>query len=177
MKKIILALSTCLVVSNAYSQENLCEKLWQAERAKAIQIQKLKSQTCAFIWDDAKVVQLLKKLHLNPDNPQWMATDDCDVIQVGQQKYTLYKGYYKNDLSDLKIIRDSSNNLYGFFRDLGKYSFVDDAFKPTATANQYGVDLKCAALGNNLKLPNILIQHIFQSGIDLTRYSFDDNSK
>lgn len=177
MKKIILAISTSFLVSNAYSQENLCEKLWQVEQAKTIQIQKLKSQTCAFIWDDAKVVQLLKKLHLNPDNPQWMATDDCDVIQVGQQKYTLYKGYYKNDLSDVKIIRDSSNNLYGFFRDLGKYSFVDDAFKPTATANKHGVDLKCAAIGNNPKLPNILIQYIFQKGIDLSQYSHHDNAK
>lgn len=177
MRKIVLALVACLSISTAYSQENACEKQWQIEQQKTIQIKKLKQQQCAYLWDDAKVVALLKNMNLKSKNGQWMSTDQCDVIQVGQQKYTLYAAYYKHDLSNLYVIRDSANNLYGFFRDLGKYSFVDDKFTPTATANQHGVDLKCAALGNNPKLPNILIQNIFQRGIDLTRYSVEDSSK
>lgn len=177
MRKIVLALAVCLSVSSVYAQENICETQWQTEQKKPIQIKKLKRQHCALIWEDAKVSALLKKMGLNHNNDQWMATDECDVIQMGHQKYTLYQAYYKNDLSNLYVLRDSNNNLYGFFRDLGKYSFVEDKFIPTQTANRHGVDLKCAALGNNSKLPHILIQNIFQRGIDLTHYSFDDNSK
>lgn len=177
MKKIVLALTACGSVSSAYSQENVCEKQWQTEQQKSIQIQTLKPQQCAYIWDDAKVIALLKNMNLKSKNGQWMATDECNVIQVGQQKYTLYQAYYKNDLSDLYVIRDSANNLYGFFRDLGKYSFTDDKFIPTAGANQHGVNLKCAALGNNPKLPHILIQNLFQKTIDLTHYSHEDRRK
>lgn len=177
MKKIIFGFLSCFLIFTTLIHANVCEKQWQEEQKNTVQIKKLKRQQCAYIWDDAKVIALLKKMNLKPKNGQWMATDECDAIQVGQQKYVIYQAYYKNDLSDLYVIRDSNNNLYGFFRDLGKYSFVDDKFIPTATANQHGVDLKCAALGNNPKLSNILIQNLFQRKIDLTHYSYEDRNK
>lgn len=177
MKKIIFGFLSCFLIFTTLTHANVCEKQWQEEQKNTVQIKKLKRQQCAYIWDDAKVIALLKKMNLKPKNGQWMVTDECDAIQVGQQKYVIYQAYYKNDLSDLYVIRDSNNNLYGFFRDLGKYSFVDDKFIPTATANQHGVDLKCAALGNNPKLSNILIQNLFQRKIDLTHYSYEDRNK
>lgn len=64
MRKIVLALVACLSISTAYSQENACEKQWQIEQQKTIQIKKLKQQQCAYLWDDAKVVALLKNMNL-----------------------------------------------------------------------------------------------------------------
>ena len=114
MKVNLIFVSLAFISSSVFAAENLCEKTWDSEKSKNSNLQIYsKTVACKQIWEDKNKEKLVKKMGLNPKDPQWMSTGECQVIEVNKSKYQIYYAYLKNDLSDLRIITDN-NGLFIF---------------------------------------------------------------
>lgn len=178
MKINLVFIMLFLINSSVFAAENLCEKIWDGGKLKKSDVKfHTKALSCKQIWEDKNKEKLLKKMGLNPKNPQWMSTGECQVLEVNKSKYNIYYAYLKNDLSDLRIINDINGNYFGYFRDLGRYDMLNDKFYPTKQANQMGVELKCSEIGSNENLKSILNSYIKNKKIDNKKFSFEDIEK
>lgn len=178
MKINLIVISLAFIGSSVYAEENLCEKTWDNDKSRYSNLNVYsKVVSCKQIWEDKNKEKLVKKMGLNPKDPQWMSTGECQILEVNKVKYQIYYAYFKNDLSDLRIINDTNGNYFGYFRDLGRYDMSNDKFYPTKRANKMGVELKCSEIGINENLKFILNSYIKNKKIDNKKFTFEDIEK
>ncbi|MDV4264460.1 hypothetical protein MSG92_10625 [Acinetobacter seifertii] len=113
MKRSLILLLSTFISIQAFAEENACEKIWDSFKNKneSIKIDKV-NIPCKQIWEDNNKAKLVKTIGLNPKDPQWMSTGECQVIEVNKNKYQVYYAYLKNDHSDINIISDTNGNYF-----------------------------------------------------------------
>lgn len=161
-----------------FAEENSCEKTWDIYKNKVGVVRVDKGNApCKQIWEDVNKAKLVKMIGLNPRDAQWMSTGECHILDIENNRYQVYYAYFKNDLSDIRIISDANGNYFSYFRNLGRYDMFEDKFYPTKKSNKNGVELNCPGIGDFEKLKPVLSSYINNKGIDMRVFTFEDLDK
>ncbi|NAR65290.1 hypothetical protein GPS57_16285 [Acinetobacter haemolyticus] len=145
-----------------------CLKYWNEP---VEQIQVLGEVECEHVWEFGQNsatqnrLKLLDQLNLKRKNGQWMSTGNCKQVLYGNEKYNIYRAYYKEDRDEIWIAYDNKN-AFSYFRKI---------VAPLEEGTSPGVVLSCASIGKNEKSRHVLNSYLKKNtSVSMEIYRIND---
>lgn len=147
----------CSTVQAEKSEQ--CLKYWNKPK---VEIQVLGSVDCPNIWEDTNdqsstsKKKIFKSLGLNPKNPNWMGTGECEKVEHEKNIYLIYRTYHKVDRRDIWMIYRNKDS-FTYLREIDKKKLINETFSVDETID---AKVHCGKIGLDKYIISVLNSYL-----------------
>lgn len=147
----------CSTVQAEKSEQ--CLKYWNKPE---VEIQVLGTVDCPNIWEDKNdqssinKKKVFKSIGLDPKNPNWMGTGECEKVKHKEIIYLIYRTYHKVDRRDIWMIyRDKDS--FSYLREIDKRKLINENFSVDETVDS---KINCGKIGLDKYIISVLNSYL-----------------